>query len=269
MRDWPDQDALTASISNSGTTATVADSSIYTANWPIEIDEEMLIVRAKPSATTLTVKRAAFGTTGASHANGAAILVRPSFSSLEILDALNAALDQTFPYIYRPVLDTSLTTSADTYEYTVPNLPSGGVPIPYLSRVEIKGSGETNFRAISSWTVRRGATPKIQFRRATEAGGTIRVHGYGPFTRLASGDSLDALFPLNAEPLLVWGAAAVLLASGEAGRVRVDTGAIDSREQANRVGASMQASNQLHQRFLLGLRDAAMAPMPKHLKATF
>jgi hypothetical protein len=77
---------------------------------------------------------------------------------------------------------------------------------------------------------------------------------------------VDTLFPRQAEEAIVLYAASYLLGSGEAGRVRVDRGATDKREQANQVGASMRAADRLYQRFLQRRLDAAMAPLPKHIK---
>lgn len=273
LRDWPDFDSLTASTSSTATTLTVADASstVYSPRWDIEIDNEAMIVRSG-AGTTLTVKRAHKGTTAATHASGAAILLRPHFLSLEILDALNSAIQASFPLIYKPVLDTSLTTSSNTYEYTVPNMPGtyngASIPIPRLSKLELKLSGETDYQRVRGWNVRRGATPKVQFELEQEASATIRVHGFGPFPDLAFTDSLDTLWPVHAEDYLIFHATATLLASGEAGRVRVDTGAIDNREQANRAGSSMAASTALLQRAQLRLRDAAMPAMPKHVVVT-
>ena len=271
LGDWPDNDALTASITSVTTTVTVADSSIYSVNWPVEIDYEAMIVRAKPSGTTLTVKRAAYGSTAATHANAAACLIRPSYFTVEIIDALNACIDASFPLLYKPVLDTSLTGIADTYEYTVPFMPtSTDTRIPLVSTVEFKDSGEVDFYPVRTWWIKRGATPKLQFRRAPAAGATIRLSGFGPFPHLAAAaDVLDPLWPLNAEDLLAEYAAQRLIASGEARRVRQDTGLIDNREQANRTGSAMQAANSLLQRFQIRLRDSAMPPISRHARPTF
>jgi hypothetical protein len=272
VRDNPDYDALTASVSSGGTTLTVADASttVYSPRWAIEVDQEAMLVRSG-SGTSLTVKRGASGTTAASHASGAAVLIRPQFLSQDILEALNSAIQNSFPLIYRPVLDTSLTTAANTFEYTVPNMPGtyngASIPMPRLSKVELKESGDYDYREVLDWDVLRGTTPKVQFRFEKNASATIRVTGFGPFPDLAFSDSLDALWPVNAEDYLVYYAASYLTASGEAGRVRTDTGAIDNREQANRVGSSMSASNYLFQRAQKRLVDAALPPMPKHVKA--
>jgi hypothetical protein len=270
VRDWPEFDALTASCTSSSATLTVADATIYSPNWLIQIDSEAMVV-ASGSGTTLTVKkRGARGTTAATHANAASILLKPEFLDVEILDAINAALMAGFPYIHRKVIDESIETVASDYEYAVPAMPGiSGYIIPYVSQIEIKLSGETRFNRVRNFRIQRDDTaPFIQFLREPDAGATVRVIGYGPYPPLAVGDSLDAQFPPNAEDLIVWFAAQYLLASGEAGRVRVDTGVIDNREQANRVGSSMQAANTLFQRFQLRLRDAGMPPMPVHVIPT-
>jgi hypothetical protein len=262
IRDWPDYDAITASVSSSGTTLTVADAStvVYSPRWAVEVEQEAMLVRSG-TGTTLTVKRGALGTTAASHASGSAVLIRPQFLSQDILEALNSGIQNAFPLIYKPVLDTSLTVLANTFEYTIPST------LPRVSRVELKSVGDYDYNEVKDWDIRRAATPKLQFRREPETGATIRIHGFGPFAELAFTDSLDAQWPTNAEDYLVYYAVAYLTASGEAGRVRVDTGAIDDREQANRVGSSMSASNYLFQRAQKRLVDAALPPMPKHVKA--
>ena len=268
LRDWPELDVLTASVASNGTTITVASGALYAPNWDIEIDNEVLRVTAS-GATSATVVRGQKGSTAASHANSAAVMIRPHFHNIEILDALNAGIDAAFPYVYKPVLDTSLTTTAGTYEYTVPNMPGSGPPIPYIYKIEVQTTGDTVYRGESAWEIKRGATPKIKFRR-DPAGGTLRVHGFGPFPHLGLSDSTDALWPLQAESWLIEYAGQYLLASGEAGRVRSDVQAVDNREQANRVGSSMSAANAVLQRSRSNLlNSAAMPPMPRHVKATF
>jgi hypothetical protein len=269
LRDYPfPADALTASITSVDHDGSGRRRHAVRANALIEVDyEDMLVVSV--STNNLTVRRGWAGSTAATHASAAAVLVRPAFLAVEIIDALNAAKDEMFPYIYKPVLDTSLSADAVTYEFTVPNMPGtyGGdsIPIPYISKVELKVTGSTAYRPIQNWRVKRGATPKIQFRAAPDSG-TLRVHGFGPFPDLsASSDTVDALFPKTAERPLVIGAASRLLTSGEAYRSRQDTGARDDREAANRPGSSLTLANQLERRFEKDLARAAMPPMPKHV----
>jgi hypothetical protein len=267
MRDWQDQDALTASVASGGTTLSVADSSLYFVNEPIEIEQEEIIVRALPSGTTLTVKRGAFGSTAASHANGTTVLIKPRFLQLEIIDALNAGIDACFPLLYRPVVDESITFSTSTYEYNVPNMVSPAIPIPRIRRLSVKDTGDTAFREFKHWDIIRGTTPKIKLRRLPSSAGTLRIEGYGPFPHLSLlADTTDSLWPYNADRLLPLFAASELLGSGEALRVRTDTGAIDTREQATRVGASSAEANRLEARFQRALLAVAMPPMQPTIK---
>jgi hypothetical protein len=272
MGDWPDLDASTASISSNGTTLTVADTTKYAPNWTVQLDTEAFLITALAGGTTLTVRRAMQGTTAASHASGASVLIRPQFLDQEYLDSINAAILATFPYVYKPVVDETLTSVAGTYEFTIPNMPGtyegASIPIPVLYKVAVKETADLVFRAKQDWEVVRGSTPKLKFRR-DEPAGTIRLRGFGPFPPLAFTDSLDTLFPIQATDALVEYACGRLLASGESRRVRNDAFPIDQREQANRTGSSTAAGNDLYRRFVLRLQNAAMPPLPRHVVATF
>lgn len=277
IRDWPDEDVLAASVTSSAATITVADATEYQDNWAVEIDNEVLVVTSTASSgTTVTVRRGARGSTAASHASGAVILKKPAFFNLEFLDAFNAALEAMYPYIYRPVVDESLTTVANQYEYSIPVMPASDTDanIYHISKISIQMNTGEAFYPEHAWDVIRGSstslanTASIVFRRATpDSTSTIRLYGFGPFPRLTLAGSLDNLFPRQAEELLVLYAASHLLASGEAGRVRQDRGVRDTREEANVAGSSMRASQALLQRFYARLGQASMPPMPKNVKS--
>lgn len=265
-RDYPELDVTTASISSGGTTLSVADSTIYAKNWNIQIDTESLVVVALASGTTLTVRRGAQGTTAASHASGATVLIKPAYIDQEYLDALNYAQDQCYPYIYREVDDTSITTVVNTFEYTIPNDAVTSKPIKSIYRVQLKGPGEFDYRVSRGWTVIRGTTPKIQFKREPYPSTTVRLQGFGYFADLAFGGSLDTKFPEEAANTLVLGAVEYLAGSGEMGRTRVDTGVIDAREQANRPGSALNLSNAYLSRFERSVFKHAMPPLPKNVQ---
>lgn len=273
LRDYPyAPDTTTASLSSSVTTVPVGDGTQFAANRIIEVDYEAMLITTVVG-NNLTVRRGWAGSTAASHATSSTVLNKPGFLSVEIIDALNGAKDEMYPYVYRPVNDTSLTTNSSTYEFTVPNMPgtySGDtLVIPFISKIELLATGDTAYRPVRNWTVRRAATPKIVFS-SPPVSGTLRVHGFGPYADLAaSGDTVDPLFPRNAERILPLGAAVTLLGSGEAGRVRQDTGARDDREAANRTGSSISLANQLERRFEKDLSRVSMPPMPKNIVSVF
>jgi hypothetical protein len=260
VRDYPaPASALTISLSTTATSITVADTSVMPANYTLEIDYEVLLVTASVSSTVTSVTRGWAGTAAASHAVSSSVLVRPAYFSADIIDALNSAKDEMYPYVYKPILDTSLTGDDTTYEFTVPTT------IRHLTRVEVQVTGDTAYRQLKSWRVLRASTAKLSFRRPPPAG-TLRLHGFGAFDDLAlSGDTVDALFPSNAENALVLGAASRLLSSGEAGRSRTDIGLRDDREAAVRPGNAISLANQLERRFEKALSRASMPPMPPNI----
>jgi hypothetical protein len=272
LRDFRDFDALTAALTDTtSTTVTVTDSGIYQPRWPIEVDQETMMVRAIASGTTLTVERGAFGSTAATHLNGTNVLIRPGFYGVEILDALSEGIQACYPLIYKPVIDTSITIQSNVWEYTVPNMPGtyngDSVPIPAISTIEIQEPGVVPYFPTSAYAIIRGSTPKIKFFNLQTPGATVRIRGFGSFPDLTDySATLDALWPKQANYLPPLYAAASLLMSGEAGRVRVTSGAVDTREQANRVGASAQIGAMLMNRFQVELRASGMPPMPKHIR---
>jgi len=274
LRDYRDYDALTAALSDTtGTTVTVADTGIYSTRWPIEVDQETMIVRSITNATTMVVERGAFGSTAATHAIGAPVLIRPGFFGVEILDALNEGIQACYPLIYKRVIDTSLTIIANTWEYTVPNMPGtyngDAIQIPRINLIELQEPGVVPYFPTEAWSLRRGAQggQKIKFLNLETTGALVRISGLGPFPDLPDfTGTLDTSFPKQAIYLPTIYAAASLLMSGEAGRVRQSSGAVDDREQANRTGSSMAAGQNLMNRFLFELSRSAMEPPRPRLK---
>jgi len=268
--DWPDLDVTTASLTNSATTVTVADTSIYGTNWLIQLDQEIMRVKTAPSlGTSLTVARGMQGTTAVSHSNSTSVLSRPAFSDQQMLDALNAGIDATFPYFYQAVEDSSLIPDGMTYEFAVPNLASPSQPIPYITKIDLKVSGDLSYRQVDGrWEIRRGSAPVIKFR-SPPAIGTLRVYGFGPFSHLGFTDSLPTLWPSWGEDPLVEFAAQKLLMSSEVARTRHDVGPLDNRDSANRQGGASAAAGQLLQRFLQRMSQSPMPPLPRHVQRTF
>jgi hypothetical protein len=277
VRDYPKTDSLTASAASNATSLTVADTSLYAVGWMIQVDDgadvEAVEVKALASGTQLTVGRAAAGIPpagGVTHATDTPILIRPKWFDTEILDALNYAIWNTYPYIYKEILAAPTETANDQrVQFTVPELvwSSDTVYMPHVASVEFKDSGDAtgDFYPVRHWRVRRGSgNHYIEFYDPPTTGTSIRIRGYGPFEYMIASGNLDSEFPLHAQDLLVVGAAEYLLSSGEAGRVAIDVGVIDQREQANRVGSSMSAANALQSRFERMLYRHAMPPLSRH-----
>jgi hypothetical protein len=268
LRDWPELDKTTASIAAGGVTLTVSDTTFprYYPGSIVEVDYEVMIVQAVAGGTTLTVQRAARGSTDASHPNGSTVLFDPAFTSMEILDGINDGLDALWPMFYQDVVDETTFLDPEIYEYTVPNVSVGqAIPIPRIHELELRESGFTQFIPFHSVDIVRGATPKLRLKFSPPSGATLRIRGYAPLPHLAFTDSTFAQLPYNADNLAATYAAAMLLIAGEAGRVRHDLGPVDTREQATRVGASAAAGREWMRLFFQQRADLAMPPLKPHV----
>lgn len=263
MIDWPEGDTLTASCGVNATSLTVADTSVYAPGWLIQVGTEAFMVKSRTSGTVLSVLSGARGTTSATHASGSTVLMNPRFLDTDYLEGINSAIRASFPLLYTVTIDATTATTNATYEY---NIPSGtnGAPIRAISYLEFKESGDPAYRKFGAWDVARGPTPFVKLRRPLPIG-VLRFCGFSEIPPLADlTASLDVSFPVNAEDYLVLYTAQYLTASGEAMRVRQDTGPNDDREAANRPGSSISLSNSLYQRAFTRLQQSAMPPMPKH-----
>lgn len=283
MRDRPDYDQLTTSISASTTTIPVADSTVYRPRWQIEVDYETMMIRSLPTSISLSVTRGWLGCAPAAHAAGEGVMIRPAFYAQEIIDAINTAIGMCFPYLYSPVVDTSLVAQTAQYQYVIPNMPGTTYPIPIVYHVDFLQPGDLTYREARRWSIHRGTVtsaspsmsgsvastyPVIQFKSLPAVGGTIRVHGFGPYPPLVNlTDTLDPLFPPQCAYLLHRIAAGYLAQSGELGRDRSDSGPIDRREEANRGGLSLAAGMNVLGRTELELLRNAQPPMPRHIVA--
>jgi hypothetical protein len=271
LRDWPVFERLTASLSSSATSVTVADATTYGNRWTIDVDlESMLVTNAV--GTTLTVLRGLRGSTQATHAVGADILMQANFSGIEIIDAINRGIDAAFPLFYLPVFDTSVTAADSIYEYTIPNMPGtydngATMQIPIVTKLEIKQTSDLTYRELRRWQIRSApdGSRVFKLRTAEPALGTFRVSGYGPFPHLANAtDALDESWPKDSQYLPALYAAADLMMSSEAGRDRGDWNAVDRREEANRPLTSLQTGQQLYNRWMRETLQSAMPPIPRH-----
>lgn len=271
LRDWPLFERLGASMASTDSTITVADATLYGNRWSVDVDlESMLVTNA--TGTTLTVLRGIRGSTAASHAASSDILVQPNFSGVEIIDAINRGIDAAYPLFYKTVLDTSITATDSTYEYTIPNMPGtydtgATMQVPRMMKLEIKQTSDLTYRELRRWQIRSAPDGSriFKLRTAEPAGGTFRVTGIGPFPHLAAAtDAMDESWPKDSQYLPALYAAADLMMSSEAGRDRGDWNAVDRREEANRPLTSLQTGQQLYNRWFRELNQSAMPPIPLH-----
>jgi len=271
LRDWTMFERTGASLSSSASTITVGDATLYGPRWTLDVDIESMLV-SSAVGTTLTVVRGTKGSAPASHASGIDIIVQPTFTSMEIIDAINRGINAAWPYFYLPVIDTSVVALDSTYEYTIPSMPgtylSGTtIQIPVMTKLEVLQTSDLTYRELRRWQVRNGPDGSriFKLRTAEPVNGIFRITGYGPFGSLTNlTDSLDESWPKDSQYLPALYAAADLMMSSEAGRDRGDFQAVDAREEANRPLTSLQTGMQLMNRWKMETMQSAPPPMPKH-----
>lgn len=126
ISDYPQVDNLTGAMTAGGTTATVADSTLYRKGWVISVDEEAMLVTDLPSGTTLNVVRGYRGTVAAAHSSGANILANPLGTGADYLDGLNEGIRYLWPHFYVPQVDTSIVIQNLVSDYALPSkFPAG------------------------------------------------------------------------------------------------------------------------------------------------
>lgn len=271
LRDWPVYERTSGPVLITDTAITVTDGSQYAVRWNLELDFESMTITSIVN-NSLSVLRGTYGSTTVAHSTGTDILMNPVFKTIEIIDAINMAIDAAFPFFYLFVQDTSVFATDSTYEYIIPNMPNNYdlgslLQIPVVTKVEIKQTSDLTFRELRRWQIRQGpdGARLIKIRTAEPAGGQFRINGYGPFPHLAAAtDSLDESWPKGGQLLPALYAAAHLMMSAEAGRDRGDFEAVDSREEANKPLVSLQTGQSLYNRWMRETLQLAMPPIPKH-----
>ena len=158
----------------------------------IEIDVELMETTGK-DRVGVTVARGMYGTTAATHASGSLAIVRPRYTNEQILASINEALFIISSNYPRTVVNETLTTLDETYEYTLPTEGAGTGTYFGLTRVEIESSIEDKFIEITNWDTIEGITPfakpLLRIKGSLPSGRAIRLHLLQSWPELAIGDA--------------------------------------------------------------------------------
>jgi hypothetical protein len=200
---------LTSAVTDTtGTTFAVASVSEMDAGDWLSVDFETVYFVSTATLNT-TVRRGQRGSTAATHASGAVVLVSPLYPGNRILSALNGALGK----LTKVVKDVAtLTVTADTYTYDKPST------IDEIKRVEIENSKlNSEFNVMRDWEMLDGTHFRIFGDYSTDR--NIGVVGTSKFTALATTGNMDTDFPdtnANAINFLIYEAAGQLLLQRQA-----------------------------------------------------
>mgnify|MGYP003343594692 CR=1 FL=1 len=177
-----------------------------------ECESELMYVwEAEPNTKTVTVERGYLGTTAASHTSGAIVTVNPRFPRSQMLDALNADLDDlssTFNGLFRVVVQNVTYNGSDRQV----NLTSATSVIELMD-VRLRYTAD-DFPIIRGVRLQRDLPTAdfasgfaIVFDEPVMAG-TLRVTYKAPFTRASSESSdltTDCFLPATCDDIVEMG----------------------------------------------------------------
>jgi hypothetical protein len=119
LGDTPAADTITSGYTAAGLTLAVADATIYDKGDILEFktDGDQFLVNSV-SGTTITMLAAGLswnGSTNANHSSGATFFTRPTFSYLEIVEAIEAEMLDSWPYLWKAVTNTITPIAGQRY----------------------------------------------------------------------------------------------------------------------------------------------------------
>jgi hypothetical protein len=218
-----ERNKLAASLTSNDTSVVVAyDIGGFRAGSVFEIGSELFYVwDSNPATKTITVERGYSGTTPSSHSSGALLTLSPRFPRAQMLDSLNADLDDlssTTNGLFRVV---SLDLSYNGSDRQV-NISSSGTIIQLLD-VRLRYLADDH-PVISRVRLQTGL-PTSDFASGNTLvldepimAGTLRVRYKAPFTRATNESSdltTDCFLPATCEDIVEMGVVLRMMAGRE------------------------------------------------------
>ncbi len=233
LGDRPLQDSSTTTTTS--TTVVVADTTLYSPGRIFEwqtgtVGYEQAYVKSITNSTDMVVTRGYNGTTAETHNSGDAIIIEPSFTGRTIQQAIQAVLNDSWPYAWVPGT-VSLTYTNSTAWYDLNALTMGIVSVMQLKQGTVVDFGKFRDRYVGdglSYIVQRNlptsvvastngiAFPSGVYDARTSGGNPIIVTD----ARVITGTSdIEDSGSLPIAEAMVWGAAGRLLRAKEVPRV--------------------------------------------------
>jgi len=263
------QTHLTAAVTTTAVSITVASANNVSSGI-IQIDDELIYVDSFDRNTgVLTIPpygRGYNGTSASSHANGARVIISPTFPSVDVKDAINETLLSTFPDLYTTGTHTfSFSTAKSTY------------PLPEEVEKVLGVSYETTGPS-KEWLPIRGyrvdpmadtdtfnSRNSISLYSGIEPGRTVQVfYTAAPTVMDANDDDFEIVtgLPASCKDVMVLGAAARLASFIDPGRLTF--GSAESDQQSQIAGRSYGAGTNAS-KYLLALYDKRLSEESRKL----
>lgn len=256
---------LTSACTDSDLTLSVDDSQAVSIGIS-ELEDELIFVKVSQDGT-LTVPpfgRGFNGTTAATHALNTMLVHDPVFPTVNIKQALNQAVQSTYPALYA-VKTTTFTFAGSQAVYELP------ADCDKVLKVTYEATGASGYwPTISRWEFDQNAdetTGKaLVLHDAPEQGRTVKVVYQGTFTALSDpADTLAGIgFPESAADVLLYGATAQLLRFVDIARLQ--TGSVENVSRSDLVspGAANNTANMLYAMYQQRLQEERRKLLDAH-----
>jgi hypothetical protein len=209
-----------------------------------EIESELFYVwDANPATKTLTVERGYAGTTAASHASGTIVTLNPRFPRAQMLDALNADLDDlssTANGLFR-VVTVDLTYNGSDRQINITN--SGTI----LELLDVRLRYLADDHPALSYVRLQTGLPTTDFASGNTLvldepimAGSLRVRYKAPFTRASSESSdltTDCFLPATCDDIVEMGVVMRMMAGREIKRNFIESQGDTRRPDEVQAGA--------------------------------
>lgn len=253
--------SLTSAITNSDLSITVDDNEVLSRGL-IEIDSELVYVSsvAGSTGTIPSWGRGFKGTTAASHSDGAAVHVAPTWPRSIVGREVNNTLRSLYPTLFVPS-KTDITLSADTWQYELP------AACEKVLSVEWKW-GTSQWIKTNSWEVMHSADTTdfpsgkaIAFGDALYTGASVLVkYAARPTVFSSEATAFTASgYPASCKDVVVLGTAYRLLPWADAGRTKVDSAEANALTNSRPIGAATSIAGNLQKMFLRRLEEERRA----------
>jgi hypothetical protein len=260
---------ITTALTTVATSITVASAQNISAGV-IQIDDELIYIDSFDRTTgVLSVPpygRGYNGTSPATHAIGARVIISPSFPSLDIKDAINETVLAVFPDLYA--------TSTHTFSYSTAK---STYPLPDEVETVLGVSFQTTgpskeWLPVRGWrvdpmanTTEFNSRNSISLYSGIEPGRTVQVfYTSAPTVMDSNDDDFEIVtgLPASSKDVIVLGASARLASFIDPGRLSFGSAESDQQSQvAGRAyGAGTNAS-----KYLLALYDKRLAEESRKL----
>jgi len=260
---------VTTALTSTATSITVASAQNISAGV-IQIDDELIYIDSFDRTTgVLSVPpygRGYNGTSPATHAIGAKVIISPTFPSLDIKGAINETIQAVYPDLYATSSHT-FTYSPVKTTYALPNEVETVLGLAYQAIgpskewVPIRGWRQDTMANIDAFNSRNS----ISLYSGVQAGRTVQVfYTAAPTVMDTNADDFETVtgLPASSKDVIVLGAAARLSAFVDPGRLTFGSAESDQQSQvAGRAyGAGTNAS-----KYLLALYDKRLAEESRKL----